>query len=275
MHADLVRWRGRLRGLMDPSRRRERDRRPSSGGARDRTRRRTPASRLLALLRACTGKPTAGSPPGMHRRWASSGGRWLLDATPAISENRATGPPREGKQAIDGVVVTHAHLGHVLGLLHLGREALGADKLPVYGLPRLRRMLANNLPWSLLAEHGHCRRRSRRHPLGPFAVRSFEFPIAVKPRAAAVFVRGPNPAALYRPTSTDGTAGPPTSVSSWRRWTMRSSTRPSLTTERSAGATQTPSPIRASVTPWTDSSISPTAFGRRSAFCISTTPTRC
>jgi len=142
----------------------------------------------------------------------STGGRWLLDATPAISEQIARlGPPQSGKQAIDGVVVTHAHLGHVLGVLHLGREALGADSLPVYGLPRLRRMLSENLPWSLLAEHGHCTWEALEDEptLGPFAVRSIRVPHRGEAsETAAVFAKGPNKTALYLPD-----------IDRWHGWT--------------------------------------------------------
>ena len=89
----------------------------------------------------------------------SDGHRWLIDATPAIGEQLRlldSIVPRESERpVIDGVLLTHGHLGHFTGLAQLGREALAADGVPVWAQPRLRRVLESDAPWSLLAEHGH------------------------------------------------------------------------------------------------------------------------
>lgn len=89
----------------------------------------------------------------------SDGRRWLIDATPAIGEQLRlldSIVPRESQTpVIDGVLLTHGHLGHFTGLAQLGREALAADGVPVWAQPRLRRVLESDAPWSLLAEHGH------------------------------------------------------------------------------------------------------------------------
>lgn len=89
----------------------------------------------------------------------SDGRRWLIDATPAIGEQLRlldSIVPRESERpVIDGVLLTHGHLGHFTGLAQLGREALAADGVPVWAQPRLRRVLESDAPWSLLAEHGH------------------------------------------------------------------------------------------------------------------------
>jgi len=89
----------------------------------------------------------------------SDGRRWLIDATPAIGEQSRlldSIVPREGTAPIvDGVLLTHGHLGHFTGLAQLGREALAADRVPVWAQPRLRSVLSSDAPWSLLAEHGH------------------------------------------------------------------------------------------------------------------------
>lgn len=71
----------------------------------------------------------------------------LFEATPDIVSQwtALTGSPK-------GIYLTHAHMGHYSGLLHLGREALGAQKLPVYVLPKMKQFLQNNAPWSQLVE---------------------------------------------------------------------------------------------------------------------------
>ena len=52
--------------------------------------------------------------------------------------------------ALDGVFLTHGHMGHYLGLAHLGREAMGAKSIPVYAMPRMADFLESNGPWDQL-----------------------------------------------------------------------------------------------------------------------------
>lgn len=49
-----------------------------------------------------------------------------------------------------GIFLTHGHIGHYVGLMHLGREAMGADKVPVYAMPRMKNYLETSGPWSQL-----------------------------------------------------------------------------------------------------------------------------
>lgn len=77
---------------------------------------------------------------------------YLLDATPDISEqmlllNHQTG---WNKVMPDGILLTHAHIGHYTGLMYLGREASGARNVPVYAMSRMKHFLKNNGPWSML-----------------------------------------------------------------------------------------------------------------------------
>jgi glyoxylase-like metal-dependent hydrolase (beta-lactamase superfamily II) len=71
----------------------------------------------------------------------ASGQRFLIDATPdlasqldSLNEGRAL---RHPKRPVDGILLTHAHIGHYTGLMYLGREALGADHVPVFSTPRM------------------------------------------------------------------------------------------------------------------------------------------
>lgn len=80
--------------------------------------------------------------------------RWLLDATPDFPSQLRTldeTAPR-GAALLDGVLLTHAHIGHYLGLAHLGREVLGAKSIPVYAMPRMREFLERNGPWEQLVK---------------------------------------------------------------------------------------------------------------------------
>ena len=75
----------------------------------------------------------------------SAGKRFLVDATPDFAQQMEVlgGLP-------DGILLTHAHVGHYLGLAQLGREVLGAKNVPVYCTPSMARFLRENRPWSRL-----------------------------------------------------------------------------------------------------------------------------
>jgi len=70
--------------------------------------------------------------------------RFLIDATPALPAQL----PMLG--GLDGVLLTHAHMGHYTGLMYLGREALATRRLPVWVMPRMRAFLEQNGPWDQL-----------------------------------------------------------------------------------------------------------------------------
>jgi pyrroloquinoline quinone biosynthesis protein B len=85
-----------------------------------------------------------------------SGQRFLIDATPdlplQLASLNAAEPARrvERRRPVDGILLTHAHIGHYTGLMYLGREALDARRVPVYATPRMARFLRGNAPWSQL-----------------------------------------------------------------------------------------------------------------------------
>ena len=54
------------------------------------------------------------------------------------------------RYSFDGVFLTHAHIGHYAGLMYFGQEAMGASKVPVYSMPRMKTFLETNGPWSQL-----------------------------------------------------------------------------------------------------------------------------
>ena len=50
------------------------------------------------------------------------------------------------------IFLTHAHMGHYAGLIHLGRESANTKKTPVYVMPRMEKFLRNNGPWNQLID---------------------------------------------------------------------------------------------------------------------------
>ena len=80
--------------------------------------------------------------------------KYLFDATPDMREQlyelHRIAP--DGKFSLDGVFLTHAHMGHYTGLMHFGREATGTSEVPVYAMPRMYDYLSANGPWSQLVQ---------------------------------------------------------------------------------------------------------------------------
>jgi len=75
---------------------------------------------------------------------------YLFEATPDIKQQLYQVYRQFGDYRLAGIFLTHAHMGHYTGLMHLGREAQGADSIPVYAMPRMLQFLKNNGPWSQL-----------------------------------------------------------------------------------------------------------------------------
>lgn len=79
--------------------------------------------------------------------------RWLIEATPDFKlqlkmlDNIFEVSPAPG---LEGIFLTHAHIGHYTGLMHLGRETLSAASVPVYAMPRMKTFLERNGPWEQL-----------------------------------------------------------------------------------------------------------------------------
>jgi len=108
--------------------------------------------------------------PHCMRAWENSGARltassiavidettrtkYLFDATPDMREQlyalHQVAP--DGEFSLDGVFLTHAHMGHYTGLMHFGREAAGTSGVPVYAMPRMYDYLSANGPWNQLVQ---------------------------------------------------------------------------------------------------------------------------
>ena len=85
---------------------------------------------------------------------ADNGKSFLFEATPDLPTQWYHLQKLSGgkKKWPDGIFLTHAHMGHYSGLMHLGREALGSQGVPVYAMPRMMQFLQENGPWSQLVE---------------------------------------------------------------------------------------------------------------------------
>ena len=74
---------------------------------------------------------------------------WLFDATPDFPSQYRILTENHNTELV-GIFLTHAHMGHYTGLLHLGREVMGKKNVPVYAMSRMKRFLETNGPWNQL-----------------------------------------------------------------------------------------------------------------------------
>ena len=86
---------------------------------------------------------------------------FLFEATPDLPEQHHFMQQAYPLQTLGGIFLTHAHIGHYSGLMYLGKEAMGAKKVTVYAMPRMRNFLNNNAPWDQLITESNI----RIHPL--------------------------------------------------------------------------------------------------------------
>jgi pyrroloquinoline quinone biosynthesis protein B len=141
-------------------------------------------------------------------------GRWLIDATPDLPAQlrmlEAASPTAPGP---GGILLTHAHIGHYAGLVHLGREVMGARDVPVYAMPRMRAFLETNGPWQQLVTLGNVKIETLTAGTElALSDRVTVTPIVVPHRdeyseTVGYRIRGPRASVLYIPD-----------IDKWERW---------------------------------------------------------
>jgi pyrroloquinoline quinone biosynthesis protein B len=89
-----------------------------------------------------------------------SGRAWLVDASPDLIRQMDLIPGdafrrrASARRPFEGILLTHAHMGHYLGLALLGREALAIEPTPCFCTERMARFLSTNGPWDLMVREG-------------------------------------------------------------------------------------------------------------------------
>ena len=81
----------------------------------------------------------------------------LIEATPAVEEQIAmlhelSGISGRGRQPVDAILITHAHIGHYAGLIQFGEEVASTSNLQTHVSPRMAEFIKSNGPWSQLVE---------------------------------------------------------------------------------------------------------------------------
>ena len=146
---------------------------------------------------------------------------YLVDATPDLAAQielihafRPHPAGRVDRAPVDGVLLTHAHIGHYLGLAQFGFESLNTKDIPVWSSPRMAEYLRTNGPWSQLVRLGNIVLREFQ-PGEPFEL---EEGITIKPfpvphrdeysDTMAFVIRGSRKTLLYVPDTDSWTAWP-------------------------------------------------------------------
>ena len=117
---------------------------------------------------------------------------------------------------LDGIFLTHAHIGHYTGLMDLGREVMGAKNIPVYAMPKMHAFLSSNGPWDQLVRLQNIKLMAlaNRQKVALTEQLAIE-PLLVPHRdeyseTVGYLIHGPDKSALFVPD-----------IDKWHRWNTR------------------------------------------------------
>ena len=141
--------------------------------------------------------------------------RYLFEATPDLREQLyrldafMTVDARPG---LDGIFLTHAHMGHYTGLMFLGHESMGAREVPIYAMPDMTSFLFNNGPWDQLVRYQNIVLEGLEDgvpvDLSPLSVTPFTVPHRQEYTEVVGFrIDGPDRSAAFLPD-----------IDSWEEW---------------------------------------------------------
>ena len=132
--------------------------------------------------------------------------KYLFEATPHLPEQlyNLERIASDTSYSLEGIFLTHAHIGHYTGLMFFGFESMNADNLPVYAMPRMIDYLSTNGPWSQLITMNNIVLRELRDQQPVTLSNVTVTPILVPHRdefseTVGYQIRGPNKTALFIP----------------------------------------------------------------------------
>ncbi len=148
--------------------------------------------------------------------------KYLFDATPDISKQLHAlkkASPIASSSIVDGIFLTHAHIGHYTGLMYLGKEAVNATEVSVFAMPKMSSFISNNGPWSQLVTN----RNIALQPLVANQAISLSPRLQVTPflvphrdeysETVGYLIEGPHKKALFIPD-----------IDKWNRWELNLAT---------------------------------------------------
>ena len=148
--------------------------------------------------------------------------KYLFDATPDISKQLHAlkkASPIATSSIVDGIFLTHAHIGHYTGLMYLGKEAVNTTEVSVFAMPKMSSFISNNGPWSQLVTN----RNIALQPLVANQPISLSPTLQVTPflvphrdeysETVGYLIEGPHKKALFIPD-----------IDKWNRWELNLTT---------------------------------------------------
>lgn len=136
----------------------------------------------------------------------SSKAKYLFEATPnmpaQLYDLHLEAP--DNQYSLDGVFLTHAHIGHYAGLMFFGHEAQGANNVPVFAMPRMAGFIRENGPWSQLLSLNNIDLRELQHQAAQRFPQLSVTPFLVPHRdefseTVGYRIEGPNKTAIFIP----------------------------------------------------------------------------
>jgi pyrroloquinoline quinone biosynthesis protein B len=85
----------------------------------------------------------------------AAGHCWMIDATPDFREQVHALQQAAPSADLAGILLTHAHMGHYTGLIHLGKEAWNTHQLPIFASAAMCGFLQAHAPWRQLVTDGN------------------------------------------------------------------------------------------------------------------------
>ena len=148
--------------------------------------------------------------------------KYLFDATPDISKQLYAlkkAMPTATSSIVDGIFLTHAHIGHYTGLMYLGKEAVNSTEVSVFTMPKMSSFISSNGPWSQLVTN----RNIALQPLVANQAISLSPSLQVTPflvphrdeysETVGYLIEGPHKKALFIPD-----------IDKWNRWELNLAT---------------------------------------------------
>lgn len=136
----------------------------------------------------------------------------LIEATPDITIQWQQF--RQINQGVEpsSIFITHAHMGHYVGLLQLGREARNTKDVAVYGHPTLIDFLQRDQPWKQLITLKNILPEpilvGSSKAIGELSIKAIQVPHRDEISATnAYLIKGPSKTALFLPD-----------IDKWEKW---------------------------------------------------------
>ena len=142
--------------------------------------------------------------------------KYLFEATPDIAKQMKAllkDAIQNKNEMVDGIFLTHAHIGHYSGLMYLGKEAANAKNVNVFAMPRMKKYLETNGPWSQLVTNKNISLTQIEKEQSIFLTPNLMVtPFLVPHRdeyseTAGYRIKGPNKTALFIPD-----------IDKWNKW---------------------------------------------------------